>query len=150
MSNFRDFLTSVVLVATLAAAFVGEAADQPSPPTAAFNPVGAAKDVFGYGIHGKLTGVDPKAMTFSLKGVDKDAVFRIDASTKITKHGQPVALADGTIGEIVAGYVEMQPDGTVVARSLRFGPRTHAAAAQATISTTQQAARGKPGNSAPK
>jgi hypothetical protein len=76
-----------------------------------------------YPVRGKLVAVDKAGKTITLKGATKDRVFKTNAQTLITKLGKSATLADAVPGDEVAGYAERQPDGSVLALKLRFGPK---------------------------
>src|SRR4029453_7026774 len=59
---------------------------------------------------GKVSAVDATAKTFTLKGKDKDRVFSITESTKITKDGAPADLSAVTAGEEVRGQATKSGD----------------------------------------
>lgn len=122
--TFRTAISAVVAAALLALALNSGAAEKTLPSTGdkgkgAATPTKATR----YPITGKISDVNKVAKTFSIKGAEKDRVFKVNAQTKITKHGKPATLADAVVGEEVGGYVEKQTDGSVVVLSVRFGPK---------------------------
>jgi hypothetical protein len=69
--------------------------------------------------HGKLKALDNTAKTISV-GTE---TFQITSETKITKAGKPATLADGAVGDDVAGAYKKDAEGKLNALSLRFGPK---------------------------
>jgi hypothetical protein len=69
--------------------------------------------------HGKLKAIDNTAKTISV-GTE---TFQITSETKITKAGKPATLADGAVGDDVAGAYKKDAEGKLNALSLRFGPK---------------------------
>jgi hypothetical protein len=69
--------------------------------------------------HGKLKALDNTAKTISV-GTE---TFQITSETKITKTGKPATLADGGVGDDVAGAYKKDAEGKLNALSLRFGPK---------------------------
>jgi len=122
LNNLGRFLTSAALATVFAFAVAIQAAEK-TPSAGAAKPATPDKKSTHYPIHGKLSAVDRTAKTFTLKGAQKDHVFKVNAETKITRHGKPATLADAVVGEDVGGYVEKLPDGSVLALSVRFGPK---------------------------
>ena len=76
-----------------------------------------------YPIRGRLKAVDTSAHTLTLSGNGQNRVFVTDAGTVFTRNGKTATLADGLPGEMVGGLAEKQPDGTVLAIKVRFGPK---------------------------
>jgi hypothetical protein len=77
--------------------------------------------------HGKLKAVDSTAKTISVG----EQTIQITSDTKITKAGKPATLADGTVGDEVAGSYHKTEDGKLNASMVRFGPKPPAADAAA-------------------
>jgi hypothetical protein len=69
--------------------------------------------------HGKLKAIDNSAKTIS---IGKETI-QITSETKITKLAKPATLADGAVGDDVAGSYRKDADGKWMAVSLRFGPK---------------------------
>jgi hypothetical protein len=112
----------LVLGAALTLTVPARAAEKTVPATPAKG-AGTEAKATRYPINGKLAAVDKLAKTFTLKGAETNRVFKVNAKTKITKHGKPATLADAVVGEDVGGFVEKQADGSVLALSVRFGPK---------------------------
>jgi hypothetical protein len=135
-------LTAAALLALLGSV---QAADKTAPATPAKGAETQKKNT-RYPIHGKLAAVDKAGKTFTIKGAEKDRVFKVNAQTKITKHGKTATLADAVVGEDVGGYVEKQSDGSVLALSVRFGPKP----ADEADEVKKPAVKDKPKTPAPK
>ena len=77
-------------------------AEKASEPTAAAEKSGPhAGTKLPY--QGKVSAVDATAKTFSIKGKDKERVFVLTDTTKITKDGNPVEIGSIASGETVRG-----------------------------------------------
>jgi len=116
-------LACVTLILSAVAIPTHSVAAEKSPAAPATKTTTSQKKSTRYPIHGKLSAVNVPTKTFSLKGAEKDRVFKVTPETKITKHGKPAGLTNAVVGEDVGGYVEKQPDGTIIALSVRFGPK---------------------------
>jgi hypothetical protein len=68
---------------------------------------------------GKLSAVDAKAMTLTIG----ERTFDVTSETKITKDGKPATLAEGVVGETVAGAYKKGADGKLTATSVHFGAK---------------------------
>ncbi|HYG24963.1 MAG TPA: hypothetical protein VEH04_19510 [Verrucomicrobiae bacterium] len=73
--------------------------------------------------NGKLKAVDPSARTITFGST----TLQVDDHTKIVKHGQPAALGDAVVGEMVAGTYRKE-SGKATAILVRFGPKNGAQA----------------------
>jgi hypothetical protein len=124
----KSLVAFLALAASLALAVPVAAAARvvPATPAAPANEPALQKKNTRYPISGKLAGVDQAAKTFTLKGAKQNRVFKVNAQTKITRHGKTATLADAVVGEEVGGYVEKQGDGSLLALSVRFGPKAPA------------------------
>jgi hypothetical protein len=69
--------------------------------------------------HGKLKAIDSTAKTITV-GTE---TIQITSETKIAKAGKPATLADGAVGDEVAGAYHKDAEGKLNAISLRFGPK---------------------------
>ena len=69
--------------------------------------------------HGKLAAVDKVAKTITVG----KRTFEITSETKIKKAGKPATLEDGTVGEMVSGYIKPSADGKLIATTVNFGPK---------------------------
>jgi hypothetical protein len=69
--------------------------------------------------HGKLSAVDTNAKTLTVG----ELTLQVTADTKITKNGQPATLADGVVGQPVAGSYQKTADGKLNAVSVHFGAK---------------------------
>ncbi len=87
----------------------------------------APKKVRAIPFHGKLEAVDNTAKTIT---VGKTTI-NVTSDTKIMKSGKPATLADGTVGDDVAGSYRKDAEGKNNAVSLRFGAKPAAPAAPA-------------------
>ena len=72
--------------------------------------------------HGKLKAIDNTAKTISVG----EQTIQITSETKIIKSGKPATLADGAVGDEVAGAYRKNEEGKLDAMSLRFGPKPEA------------------------
>jgi hypothetical protein len=70
--------------------------------------------------HAKLVAVDKTARTITVG----KRTFLITSETKFNKSGKPATLEDGVIGEPVSGYVKPNEQGTLVATTVNFGPKS--------------------------
>lgn len=70
--------------------------------------------------NGKVTGVDTNALTLTVG----KRTFEITSDTKINKHGKPATLAEGVVGEPVAGSYKQGPDGKLTATTVNFGAKS--------------------------
>lgn len=80
----------------------------------------AAKEK-GLPFRGTLGAINRSEPSITVKGKEKDRVFRVTSETRITKDGRAAKLEDGVVGEEVAGYAKESASGTLEAISLRFG-----------------------------
>jgi hypothetical protein len=69
--------------------------------------------------NGKLAAVNLQAKTIQVG----KRTFQITSETKLYKDGKTAALADGTVGEAVSGYVKPTDDGKWLATTVNFGPK---------------------------
>ncbi|MBM3879939.1 MAG: hypothetical protein FJ387_09505 [Verrucomicrobia bacterium] len=146
-STIRKLLPVSLALAILAFASAAQAADTKMKPAAASKTADQPKTERAtnrYPIRGKLKAVDTTAKTFTLAGAEKDRVFKTNAQTVFTKGDKTAALVDGKPGDEVGGLVEKQPDGSVLALRVRFGPKPDAAPS----ATGAQPARGAPSTAA--
>jgi hypothetical protein len=74
----------------------------------------------GTPFHGKLAAVDAGAMTITVGTM----IIHVNADTKVTRHGQPATLADGTVGEPVSGAYQKADDGQLNATVVHFGGKS--------------------------
>lgn len=70
--------------------------------------------------NGKLSAMDTNAMTLTVG----KRTFAITSETKITKDGKPATLADGVVGETVAGAYKEDADGKLTATSIHFDAKS--------------------------
>lgn len=73
--------------------------------------------------HGKLKAIDNTAKTISVG----NETFQITSETQISKLGKPATLADGAVGDEVAGSYRKDAEGKLNVLRLRFAPRPPAA-----------------------
>jgi hypothetical protein len=52
-----------------------------------------------------------------------ERVFQIASTTRVVKDGKPATLADGAVGDQVAGNYTKGDDGKLTAKMIRFGPK---------------------------
>lgn len=120
-----QFSSLSLLAATLLAApAVVRAQDSATnvPPSGAGQPAPPAHKAKKHDhtvFNGKLASVDTKAMNLTVG----ERTFEITSETKITKAGQPATLADGVVGEPVAGTYKKGTDGKLTAMSIHFGAK---------------------------
>jgi hypothetical protein len=69
--------------------------------------------------HGKVTAVDPKAMTVSLNSL----IVVVTSETKVTKNGMPAPFSQITIGEIIGGVYKKDAKNKTVALTLHIGAK---------------------------
>src|SRR5688500_15088317 len=67
--------------------------------------------------HGKLKGVDASANTIAVGAL----TVHVTSDTKVMKAGKPATLADGVVGEEVAGAYKKTESGQLTATTVRFG-----------------------------
>jgi hypothetical protein len=139
----RRLVSSITLALLLAGGVWAQGSNTAAPAAPdAVAPAGAKPaKVTGYPFRGKLKGVSPEAMTFTLAGKGKDRIFHVTADTKFVRDGKAVALGDGVAGEEVAGYARNEGDGKAQALSVRFGS---APAADPQKTPTRQAPKPQP------
>lgn len=115
-----------VLFSLLAAVFtVGTIITQTLPARAQEAPSAKeeTKKRTSYPFRGKISSVDLKAKTFTIKSKTSTRVFHVSAAAKIMKSGKPAKLEDAMIGEEVGGTVKKDPEGKLQVISVRFGPK---------------------------
>jgi len=83
---------------------------------------------------GNVKAIDNNAKTLS---VGKET-FQITSETKIIKMGKPATLADGAVGDMVAGQYHKDADGKLIATSVRFGPKAPAEESGGTKTKTKK------------
>ena len=76
--------------------------------------------------HGKISGVDQKAKTFSLASKEHPRLFKITDKTTMTKAGKPATMKDVIANEDVRGSYWKVTDGTLEAKTVKLGPKTDA------------------------
>ena len=108
-------LFSIVAAALVAVPTVSRAQDAAAPAAAA----PAAKKHGGLPFHGKVTAVDTTASTITIK----DLTINVTSDTKITKDGQPVTLADITVGAAVGGSYKKDDAGKLTATVIHVGAK---------------------------
>src|SRR6185437_1129235 len=69
--------------------------------------------------HGKLKAIDNSAKTISVG----NETIQITSTTKISRSGKPATLADGAVGDEVAGAYKKDAAGKLNAVSLHFAPK---------------------------
>jgi len=114
-----------VVIAGLPAPLLAQTTNQPAVEKKAAAekkeaPKGEKKKLSGHPFRGKLAAVDNVAKTIKIGA----STYQITSETKILKAGKPATLADGVKGDEVGGYAKPGERGTMVATSLRFGPKT--------------------------
>jgi hypothetical protein len=77
----------------------------------------------GLPFRGTLGSINRSESSITVKGKEKDRVFKITSQTRILKDGKAAKLDDGVVGEEVAGYAKETASGTLEAISLRFGTK---------------------------
>lgn len=124
----KKMILKTTVLSLLAAAIVAapasvlaQAADTNNPPAVKSETQKVRKHDHSV-FRGKLTAVDKDAMTLTVG----KRTFAITSATKITKNGQPATLADGVVGEKVAGTYKKGEDGKLTAISIRFGDKPEA------------------------
>jgi hypothetical protein len=120
-------MTALALAGGALAQAPGSPAPAPAPAPAPKAPKAQtekapAKKSATFPFRGTLKAVDKDAMTLTLAGKEKDRVIHVTSQTRFTKDGKPAVLADGVVGEEVAGSARKTEDGRTVAVSVRFGP----------------------------
>src|SRR6185369_474095 len=90
-------LACITLLLSGVATHTHVVAAEKSPAAPATKTTTTQKKSTRYPIHGKLSAVNVAAKTFSLKGAEKDRIFKVTPETKITKHGKPAVLTDGVV-----------------------------------------------------
>lgn len=76
--------------------------------------------------HGKISGVDQKAKTFTLASKDHPRLFKITDKTVMTKAGKPATMKDVVANEEVRGSYWKVTDGSLEAKTVKLGPKTDA------------------------
>lgn len=85
----------------------------------------AAPKKHGAPYHGKVSAVDPAAMTFTVGTL----TLGIASTTKITKDAKPAIFADIAVGENVSGAYKPDAAGKLLATSVKIGAPKKAKAA---------------------
>lgn len=100
---------------------------EPSAPAAPKPKHKAAQETAGHTMpfHGKLEAVDKveKTLTVKTKEKDKTWTFQVTSHTKLSKEGKPATLADGVVGEDIAGFAKEVSAGKFEAVSVRFAAK---------------------------
>jgi hypothetical protein len=76
--------------------------------------------------HGKISGVDQKAKTFTIASKEHPRLFKITDKTTMTKAGKPATMKDVVANEDVRGSYWKVMDGTLEAKTVKLGPKTDA------------------------
>src|SRR3954470_1304268 len=74
--------------------------------------------------HGMISAVDGRGKTFTIAGSDESPGLKISDQTTITKTGAPATMKDVVQNEEVRGSYWKEADGTLIARTVKVGPRT--------------------------
>lgn len=113
-----------------AAASATPAATAAPAPTAAPSP--AAKTDRPIPYYGKVSAVDAKAKTFSIANKEgtKTRVFKVTATSVITKAGAPATFADIVKDGDIRGSYWKKADGSLEVKSAKVGPLTAAEQAE--------------------
>jgi hypothetical protein len=116
-------IRSLGLALILGANALAQQTDASAPPPDAA-PAAPAKTTrtAGYPFRGKLKAVSNDARSFTLAGKDRDRVFHVTPDTKFVRNGKVATLAEGVVGEDVAGYARTESGGRAQALTVRFGP----------------------------
>ncbi|MFN2622483.1 MAG: hypothetical protein ABR611_06525 [Chthoniobacterales bacterium] len=85
-----------------------------------------AKKARAIPFHGKISGVDQKAKTFTLASKAHPRLFKITDKTTMTKAGKPATMKDVVANEDVRGSYWKVMDGTLEAKTVKLGPKTDA------------------------
>jgi len=112
-------VAGLLAVTMVLAPVVGLAQDKPTSPPGANGEGKPAPSQRAIPFNGKVAAIDKTAKTVTVG----ERVFHVTAETKITKDNKPATLADGAIGEVVAGNYLKGDDGKLTARMIRFGPK---------------------------
>jgi len=72
--------------------------------------------------HGIISAVDKDAKTFTIEGRRESRVLKIIDGTPITKAGQTATIDDINKDDEVSGSYLKDPDGTLLARTVKIGP----------------------------
>lgn len=83
---------------------------------------GTATGHGAYPIHGTVSAVDTKAMTFTIAGKEKARTIAINSESRLTKDSKPATLGEVTPGDYVKGRAEKK-DGVEVLVKGAFGPK---------------------------
>lgn len=115
-------IRSLGLALVLGASAMAQSSDASAPPAEGATPAPTKTTrTAGYPFRGKLKAVSNDARTFTLAGKDRDRVFHVTSDTKLVRDGKVATLADGVIGEEVAGYARNESGGRAQALTVRFG-----------------------------
>ena len=121
MINSFGKLSLITILAALVLGLPVTGSAQDKTTNAPSTPAPAARAV---PFTGKLGSVDKVSMTITLDEKNKtNRVILITSTTKIIKAGKPATLADGVVGEAVAGSYVKSTDGKLTARTVRFGAK---------------------------
>lgn len=86
------------------------------------------RKVAGYPFRGKVGAIDADKWTLTVTTKNAKRVLPVSKKAKIVKNGKPAKLADGKVGEEVAGYIKKLEGDKVEITSIRFGPKPEAPA----------------------
>jgi len=121
----KSVLKSIVLgIAVAGLAVLPLNAAEQSLPTAGKSgsemaQAGAANASRAIPFRGKLASKTESSITVGTR------TFEITAETKLMKEGKPASLSEAVVGEPVGGSY-LQQDDKLVAKTVRFGPKTEA------------------------
>jgi hypothetical protein len=89
--------------------------------------------------NGKLTAMDKKAMTVTVKKKDTEKTFLVTSETKIRKAGEAAEFEEGVIGEdaSVSYHKTADTNAVIKAISIRYGPSDKQRAEQPGSSTNK-------------
>jgi len=119
-SMFKQVVFGLVTLSLVAAPLAGFAQENKPKAEKADKAAPAGEKRQGaIPFNGKISAVDTAAKTITV-GSRK---FQLDADTKIMKAGKPATLADAQVGEQIGGNYIQADDGTLKAKSVRFGPK---------------------------
>jgi hypothetical protein len=121
----NPFLTTLIATAALTLPLCAQSpapADSPTAASPAASPAAAAKAHYG----GTVSSVDATARTITVTNKKQGTkTFSITDATKLTKtDGTAITLADIKPGDHVHGAFDTNPDGTLLALTVKSGPKT--------------------------
>jgi hypothetical protein len=118
----KKLLTTLLIAAVFATAITLRAQEDATPKADTNAPAAVKKEKDRLFWNGKLTAMDKKAQTITIKKKDAEKTFLVTSKTKIRKNGEEADFGDGVIGEDAsASYHKGDTNAPIKAISVRYG-----------------------------